>query len=382
MKKAYPFKKAVLNDRDGDVSKRWYIEYSAWDVQAKALRRKYDTTINAIPTLDERYISARVIISQINDLLARGYHIDAEKSKALAEGVFPKVADAYERALDVKRNELSKESINSYSSTITVFKEWLQNTRYKGLNINQLTVKHCYEFVDELSGRGISPRTINSRYIDYLKSFHNTYMTRNKELKKNPWLEVVKKKEVGSTRNVAFNEVEVDQLKRLISAVDSELWVFIQFIYYCFLRPNEIRQLQVYNVQINRGLIFIDAIKAKNKKDAYISIPPKFLTVLKKMVQGKKSMEYLFPGTQQGKPVSKNVMAERFKKYMERVELGVGHTFYSWKHTGVIMAYNAGIDIKTLQAHLRHASLEETDTYLRSLGLIQSNDIITKFPDL
>ena len=31
----YPFKKARLNDCDGNLSARWYIEFYAWDVQSK-----------------------------------------------------------------------------------------------------------------------------------------------------------------------------------------------------------------------------------------------------------------------------------------------------------------------------------------------------------
>jgi hypothetical protein len=36
----YPFKKAKLNDCDGNISGRWYIEFSAWDVQKSLLVRK------------------------------------------------------------------------------------------------------------------------------------------------------------------------------------------------------------------------------------------------------------------------------------------------------------------------------------------------------
>ena len=207
-------------------------------------------------------------------------------------------------------------------------------------------------------------------------------MKRNKEVKKNPWIGITKKKEVGTTRNIAFNRMEVEQLKSLISTVDSELWVFIQFMYYLFMRPNEIRQLQVYNIQISRGLVFIDALKAKNKKDAYVTIPPVFLPTLKEVIKGKRSMEFIFTGNQAGKPISKNIMYERHKIYLERLDIRSGHSLYPWKHTGVIMAYTAGVDIKSLQRQLRHHSLEETDTYLRNLGLVQNTDILNKFPQI
>ena len=376
----YPYKKAVLKDRLGDLSKRWYIEYSAFDVQANKLLKKYEYEVNKFETDKERRLFAAMRCQQLNDLLAKGYHFDSSKEEV--PGKFPKVADAYQKALDIKSIELSLATINSYNSSLSRFREWIENSKYSRLNINQLDEKHCYEFIDTLAVAGLNPRTINSGYIDYLKAFHNTYMKRNKEVKKNPWIGITKKKEVGTTRNIAFNRMEVEQLKSLISTVDSELWVFIQFMYYLFMRPNEIRQLQVYNIQISRGLVFIDALKAKNKKDAYVTIPPVFLPTLKEVIKGKRSMEFIFTGNQAGKPISKNIMYERHKIYLERLDIRSGHSLYPWKHTGVIMAYTAGVDIKSLQRQLRHHSLEETDTYLRNLGLVQNTDILNKFPQI
>jgi integrase/recombinase XerC len=379
--KIYPFKKAILRDRLGDLTKRWYIEYQAFDVQLNSLVKKYEYEVNKLANEEDRRSYSAMRIKQIDDLLVKGYHFDTEKSNPI-DGKNIKIIEAYWKALEIKQMELSHETMNSYRSTLNVFSEWLQNSTNKNVSINQFGEKQCYEFIDSMAARGVSPRTINSRYVDYLKAFHNTYMSRNKEVKKNPWIQIKKKKEIGSTRNIAFNHGEIEQLKALISSVDKELWIFIQFIYYLFLRPNEIRQLQAYNILLSRGLVFIDAKKAKNKKDSYITIPPAFLSTLKTLIEGKHSMSFLFPGSQIGKPISKNVMAERFKALKARIDMQDGHTFYSWKHTGVIMAYNAGIDIKSLQKQLRHHSLEETDTYLRSLGLIQNNDIIVRFPSL
>jgi integrase len=42
---------------------------------------------------------------------------------------------------------------------------------------------------------------------------------------------------------------------------------------------------------------------------------------------------------------------------------------YSWKHTGNINAYLAGLDIKVIQKINGHSSLQTTEVYLRKLGL-------------
>jgi len=147
------------------------------------------------------------------------------------------------------------------------------------------------------------------------------------------------------------------------------------------MRPNEIRQLQVHNVQLEDNRIFIEAFKSKNKKDAFVTIPPAFIPVLQQLIEGKTSNQYLFPGTNVAY-ISKNVMSVNHKKLLELFEFKRNHTLYSWKHTGVVDAYRAGIDIKSLQLQLRHHSLEETDTYLKLLGMYTNKAILTKMPNI
>lgn len=74
-------------------------------------------------------------------------------------------------------------------------------------------------------------------------------------------------------------------------------------------------------------------------------------------------------------------MGWRFQKLIKDLNLSNDYTLYSWKHSGVVAAYNAGVDIKTIQNHCRHQSLEQTDIYLKSLGLGVSQ-AINKIPQL
>lgn len=62
----------------------------------------------------------------------------------------------------------------------------------------------------------------------------------------NPFKNLSKQKEADSRKNIAYNESQVAKIKKIIVENDEQLWLFIQFIYYCFLRPNEVRQLK-YN---------------------------------------------------------------------------------------------------------------------------------------
>ena len=50
------------------------------------------------------------------------------------------------------------------------------------------------------------------------------------------------------------------------------LWVFIQFVYYCYIRPGEIRRLKREYIDLSSGKIFIPAFISKNAKKESIPI--------------------------------------------------------------------------------------------------------------
>jgi len=91
--------------------------------------------------------------------------------------------------------------------------------------------------------------------------------------------------------------------------------------------------------------------------------------------------DYVFQRKNEIKPVSKNVMGGRYRKLVKDLKISKDYTLYFWKHSGVVAAYNAGVDIKTIQKQCRHQSLEQTDIYLKSLGL-DENKAINKIPEL
>ena len=112
-----------------------------------------------------------------------------------------------------------------------------------------------------------------------------------------------------------------------------------------------------------------------------MTIPESFRRVIAESNEFNSEGEYLFQSRNKEKPVSKNVMGSRYRNLTKDLKLGKDFTLYSWKHSGVVAAYNAGIDIKTIQSQCRHHSLEQTDIYLKSLGL-NVNLGVNKIPEL
>jgi integrase len=77
---------------------------------------------------------------------------------------------------------------------------------------------------------------------------------------------------------------------------------------------------------------------------------------------------------------SRDSLSKAHKKILEAVKIKGRYGFYSWKHTGVVKAYKAGINMKDLQMQLRHHSLDMVNEYLKNLGVMDSDRIRDLFP--
>ncbi len=378
----YPFKPARLNDCDGDLLKRWYIEFYVWDIQKDSLVRKRTYDVNHYTTSQERKRYANRMICEINELLDEGYHIDIDKpiENGEEERKSFTLAEAIQYALKVKRPSIRETSYASYKSTIKKFLVWAKDNRIATMDVAYFDKLRAIYFDDYLLVHcSYSARTVNGD-ISYLKSFFQVLVDRE-IITNNPFHKIKKHKEASSRRNLAFNENQIRKIKRIIEIKDKQLWLFIQFIYYCYLRPNEVRQLKFRHIQLGKRQIFIPGHISKNGRDGYVTIPETFSRELEKSGIFNTHNDYVFQRKNEIKPVSKNVMGGRYRKLVKDLNLSRDYTLYSWKHSGVVAAYNAGVDIKTLQKQCRHQSLEQTDIYLKSLGL-DENKAINKIPEL
>ena len=379
----YPFKKARLNDCEGNLSKRWYIEFYAWDVQQKKLVRKRFYEINNFAAQKDRITYANRIIRQVNKLLEEGFHFDLNKvpEEAAEEPIKNHSLDsALDYALEVKKPSIRSTSYPSYKSAVKIFKGWATENRQLEIDVAYFDKLRAVYFNDYLFvERAYAAKTVNG-HISYLKSLFEVLVEREIILK-NPFKGIKKHKEGLSRRNLAFSVEQIEEIKKIISERNPKLWLFIQFIYYCYLRPNEIRQLKKSHIQLATRQIFIPNYISKNNREGYVTLPESFYKELAIAEELKSDQEYIFPGSLPDKPISKNMMGLRFHKLIKELNLGKDYTLYSWKHSGVVSAYNAGVDIKTIQNQCRHQSLEQTDVYLKSLGLGVSQ-AINNIPEL
>jgi integrase len=327
-----------------DLGKKWFVFY--YDEDGK--RQRVYGNINTVASADEKMKLAEALISEL------------EKEKNPKK---PVKTDDYQRALDwMNQQGWRPKSFVTHRSIVNAWFEFLAG--------RPGSKELAREFFAELKGKK-KPSTYNN-YLNLLsailKGIGQDYCEGIDTVRQNP------------TPARYFQQHQIKRLSAEISNRDPQLWHFVEFLYYCFIRPRELCRLKVGNVILENNQIYVPGDVSKNKKSEYVTIPKAFrdkLEYLKHLPPD----QWLFPSPKkEGEHLGFDKMYRRHQKILKELNFGQGYVLYSWKHTGAVMAVKAGISLKELQIQLRHHSLDQVDQYLRQMGVWDLQNLQENFP--
>lgn len=362
------FRPAQLNDCGGDLSGDWYIYYRIAPNETEALKLiKIRSDINRIHTLKERREYGRAICNAINTKLKAG--------KDPRESLIPRseVIPALRELIESKRAQLRHRTYQSYHYAVNKLEKFLSG---KGtIYMEDLNRQLIRQFMDSMTSRNYKGYTVNG-IRSYISSLFNLWADRQEEPPVNPFKGIPHShEEIG--RNVSFSESERLQLWEYLKTHNPELYLFTRFIFFTFIRPIELLRLRVGDIRPEMGEIIIQAHQSKNKRQQSVVIPDAFKEEIRAMNLESFPMDYALFSTNL-KPGAKfrgrNMVTVDHTKVLRHLKMKPDLTLYSWKHTGVVVAYTSGIDVYSIMRQLRHHSLDQTMIYLKSLGLVKNEE--------
>lgn len=341
----------VLSTYNNDLSKRWRVEYWIPSTDHTPDKRVcVYGNINQFQTIKERIEAAHIII---NDL--------PFKSKTKI--------DFIEKALLDTAFHLKSKTVKSYRTVANTVRKFI-----KPISIEHLTFTQWENYLLHLKNVGLNNTTIYNRQLVMNSLF-------NKAIEKgytqyNPIVKIKKIKKKSQSL-MYFSD---DQIKRfkdyVIHHQMMQLWLGVQLLFYCFIRPGEMREMRIGWINFDYGFIEIPAVYSKNGKTQKVSVPNHFLEYIKPLSEFPNNYYVLSkshaPGPEQ---VGTNWLNRYNRIVLDAVKIRGRYAFYSWKHTGAVKAVKAGINIKDLQLQLRHHSLDMVNEYLKDLGVMDSEDI-------
>lgn len=289
------------------------------------------------------------------------------------------IKDYLSRALEINKNRYNGRTYTDKKGDLTLFFKFLKEFKYLELGIDEFRKVHALDYKKYLIIKGYAGKTINCR-ISTISTFFNEAVD-GEIIDKNYFDGIKRVKEVQTGINRAFSDAEIDLIKGKLKYDYPDLWLACMLMFYGFLRPNEIRQLKVKNIDFYSKMVYVGSIVSKNKKSNQVDIPGPLIKLLKDYLKSNcESENYLI--TSRGVPglsmMGRNTLRDKYENIVKSLNLDIDCTFYSWKHTGVVKAYRSGIDVKALQRQGRWHSLEQVDKYLKSLGLIENKEFTSK----
>jgi integrase len=351
-KKNIPFTELgiVLRDFNGDLKKRWYIEYYENGTRQRAYK-----SINRYNSLEERKSVAQSAMAGI------AIQLQKSKEESLMDSNKVKISEALQKALDFLNVGKKKKTKQSRQSNLNSFIQFCNQRKIR--YINEVTVEVARSFVVQIAQKRANA-TING-YIERLSAMFAGHSSHN------PFA-AIKTFVNDCEPTPTFTKEQSERLAAHIAESDPQLWLFVRLLHNCLIRPNsELRLVQVKDIDFERHRIAIPASISKNRTYMKVVVPDCMWSEIEKF-KSFPSHYYIFSAKQRPdeKQTGYNYFYNRHRKCLETCGLfGDGLTLYSWKPQGTMAMAEQNIPRIEIQRQGRWKDGKQLDTYLATYGV-------------
>jgi integrase/recombinase XerD len=132
-------------------------------------------------------------------------------------------------------------------------------------------------------------------------------------------------------------------------------------IYGTGLRVSEALNLKIADIDRDRQTLHIR--NTKNRRERYVPLSPILLQALTNYWRFYRFNDYVFPGSQQGKPLSKTSVAKLFKAAKKAAGIKKDGGIHSLRHSFAVHTLETGADLIMIKRLLGHRSIHSTVRY-------------------
>jgi len=208
--------------------------------------------------------------------------------------------------------------------------------------------------------RDVSPRTRNN-YRTWCRSFCSWL-----RLTPNPMDDIKPIKEPGKIRQ-PLPAAMLRRIKEHLVVHDKHFLLAVMLEYYTFIRPGELSELKVGDIDAKRHAIHVRASISKNGKAEMVGLNHAIVSLMRELGTLRAPKDwYIFsnrlcPGAAK---LDSRAFRDRWARLRKRLAIPKEYQFYSLKDSGIRdLANSAGIVIARDQA--RHSSIAVTNKYLQ-----------------
>ena len=259
----------------------------------------------------------------------------------------------YEDIFESIHNEAAKRNLrestsNAYCNAVGYF------LRTTNKEISELTTDDVEAFLTEKRLNGLSPQTYN-QYHASIRFFYKRILKMNWEDD-----DIPRMKHDRSLPNVLTR----DEIQAIIDHTDNlKHKAIIATMYSSGLRVSEVVHLHYDDV--SRTNMTIHVRDSKSRQDRYTILSKRNLDLLTEYwFQCGRPRGILFPSSWTGTYLDKNSVNQYFKKSASKAGITKHVSSHSCRHSFASHLFEAGVDIKYIQALLGHVDPKSTEVYL------------------
>lgn len=261
---------------------------------------------------------------------------------------------------DCELRNLREHTIRFYRNELRVFRKLIGTD-----NVAEITPELIKQKIIRVpKENGNKAVSINTR-LRAVRAFFN-FLESERYIKRNP----MKSVKMLKHRKNKIETLTIPQINALLNACNLRTFVgyrdnvIISLILETGVRANELVNIDVYDVDLSRGMIRIKHSKSYLERSVPIQRAMKDLLHRYIQLRGNLSTDRLFV-TIDGNPLSKRQLQNRIAYYGKKAGIkGVRCSAHTLRHTFAKLAVMNGANAFQLQAILGHTTLEMTKTYV------------------
>ncbi len=343
------------------IGKDVYVDFFAFDpAEGKMKRKKY--MLNSNLSAREKKRRATEIMEAAISKLRIGWNPWINENDSRSYTLFE---DVVKRYITTVNKSLKEKTKKDYNSRIKVMLD------YNARRINPLRYIYQYDeaFVSDFLDwvyldRESSARTRNN-YRGWCFTFA-TYLKQKRYIKVNPVESIPLVKEQAKFRQPLIDK-DLNRLSRYLNEHNKFYLLACQFEYYTFIRPDELSNIKVGDINLHSQKIFIRGEIAKNGRNSNIGLNDILARRLIELrIFDNPSSYYLFGYNfmPNEKKADSRIFREQWNRVRAHLNFPSHYQFYSLKDSGIRdLANSVGIVIARDQA--RHTEISTTNKYLQ-----------------
>jgi integrase len=359
---------------------RDHVEYCVLDpVTGKFIRKR--TYLNRIKKVKDRVAYANDLVKKINGNLKAGWNPLLEEKK---EKKFTLFLEALDEVVEFKKAYIRQASKRQYDGRVKVIKDWLKSIDKSGIMVFEFNEDMASDLMDYLFKVKKYKGITYNNYMNDFKTFFNA-MKKKGYYSVNPFSSLSRMPQQTKVKQ-PFSKEQSALFVEHAKKNDYDFWIIAGYTYYCALRPKEISELKIKNINFEEKYIEVPATIAKSKKYRRAPIAEDFLKELKPYLEKYPSEYYLVSGHRALHPGKLKTfptrIGEHFRKIADLLGFPKEIQFYSLKDTCAERMLAEGYTTQDIRDLFGHSSIAITDAYLRKRNAYKNDNLQKNFPKL